>query len=69
MIKDIRIESIEKKIYYESIPYLPKYLIKDALHNAVLKLKKTLPTFIDKFPSPASQNQVFDAIENRILDW
>ena len=67
MIKDIRIEPIEKKEYYESIAYLPKHLVKDALDNAVLKLKETLPTFIDKFPSPVSENQVFNAIEN--VEW
>ena len=67
MIKDIKIEAIEKKAYYESIAHLPKHLVKDALDNAVLKLKETLPTFIDKFPSSASQNQVFSAIEN--IEW
>jgi len=67
MIKEIKLESIKRKKYYENIKKIDKQFIKKALDNAVAIIKKSIPLFTDKYPSSVSINQVFEPIDN--IEW
>lgn len=67
MIKSITIEPLKQKEHFETLAALSHEEVKKALDEAVQKIEEVLPQFTDLYPSPASFDQQYKAIEN--IEW
>jgi unsaturated chondroitin disaccharide hydrolase len=66
-MKDVNDENIQNPNRYSGQPQVSKIFCEMAIQYVLKKIKKNLNTFTHKFPAPASQNNVYPAIEN--TDW
>jgi unsaturated chondroitin disaccharide hydrolase len=67
MMKNVKDEGIKNSGKYLTSPALNKEFCKTAIQYVLRKIDQNLETFTEKFPAPASQNNVYSAIDN--IDW
>ncbi len=66
-MKDVKDESIKHPERYSGQLTASKIFCETAIQYVLKKIDENLKTFTDEFPAPASQNNVYPAIEN--TDW
>lgn len=66
-MKEVAFEALKNPELYGQRPQMDKKFVEDAIGFVLKKIDENLGTFVQKFPAPASKNQVYEAIEN--VDW
>lgn len=67
MIKELALEQIKNKERFQNIKEITREEIKSALDYAVRKVDENLKEFTYKYPTPATFNNVYKAIDN--IEW
>ena len=64
MTKEIRVEAIKKKEFYDTSPFLTKEEVKCAIEHVVDFVRLNMKYLGTKFPTPAAKNQIYGVVEN-----